>query len=243
MFATRSHEEHASFDGATCRAAVAGDPQSRPSPCSMCECPLVGRLGKTRTFEAGEIVFWEGDRADRYFLIVSGVLRGCRLLSDGRRQINRFVFAGDLMAHSSTANYPYTAEAVTPVTLISLPRAALSDQAEEAACLRRLVVQSILSELHATQDQVLVLGRMTATERVLHFLMSLANRTGAEGAEAIELPMSRADIADFLGLTIETVSRVLSRFKREGKITMLGHNRIVFKDPKTLAPPSEELAA
>lgn len=211
----------------------------------MSECPLLRRLGKTRTFEAGEIVFWEGDKADKYFLVANGVLRGCKLMSDGRRQISRFVFAGDLMAHSSTAQYPYTAEAVTPVTLLALPRTAFDDQAEESACLRRLIHQSLLGELHDTQDQVLLLGRMTATERVFHFLRSLAERTSAEAgpADAIELPMSRADIADFLGLTIETVSRVLSRFKREGKITMLGHNRIIFRNRDDLTPPSEGMAA
>lgn len=233
------------YDTKHCPAQNCPEPVCRPATCSMAECPLLKPLGKIKSYDSGDIVFWEGDDANRYYLVVSGVLRGCKLLSDGRRQISRFVFPGDLMAYSGTEQFPYSAEAVTPVTLLAIPRPGFDSTTEENSCLQRLVTKALLNELHDTQDQVLLLGRMTATERVLHFLAALARRT-TEDSDAdgiVEIPMSRADIADFLGLTIETVSRVLSRFKREGKISMIGHNRIVLNEPEAFAVLSQELAA
>ena len=233
------------YDTRHCPAEGCPGPDCRPATCNMVECPLLKRLGKTKAYEPGDIVFWEGDEADRYYLVISGVLRGCKLLSDGRRQISRFVFPGDLMAYSGTEAFPYSAEAVTPVTVLAIPRPGFDTTTEENACLQRLVTKSLLDELRDTQDQVLLLGRMTAAERVSHFLAALARRTPAPGGAdgVVELPMSRADIADFLGLTIETVSRVLSRFKRDGKISMIGHNRIVLNELAALADSSGELAA
>ena len=180
-------------------------------------CPAIQEIGTPKTFASGETIFWEDDHANFYFLIESGVARGCRILPDGRRQICRFIFPGDLIAHSQTERYPYTAEAITPVSAIAVPRTPLQQKTESKACLRKILTQSVLAELRESQDQILVLGRMTAVERVSHFFYLLAERTGTDPSQPIIIPMNRTDIADYLGLTLETVSRVIqpSKARRE----------------------------
>lgn len=211
--------------------------------CSPDNCPVVNQLGTAKTFKSGETLFWEDDIADSYFLIESGVARGCRILSDGRRQICRFIFPGDLIAHSDRDTYPYIAEAITPVTARQIPRHQLDQAEHDTECVRKLVMNSVLAELHESQDQILVLGRMTALERVAHFLCALAKRSGANVREPVILPMSRVDIADYLGLTLETVSRVMSRLKREGKIKMISANRISVPNASTLVETCNRSAA
>ena len=215
------------------------------STCSLAICPLLEQLGQSRSFSPNSVVFFEGDTAEHYFLIKSGVLRGCKLLEDGRRQINRFIFAGDLIGYSINPHYTCTVEAVTPVKLISLRRSLVESAAEETPCLHRAIMSAVLSELDEMQDQLVTLGRMNAEERVARFLSLLAARSASpsEGLNQIEIPMCRNDIADYLGLTIETVSRVLSRLKAEGKIAMPSCNRIVLLDVGSLNPEQSVIAA
>ena len=215
-------------EGVACRSEICIKPDDcEPGPCSIARCPILHDVGRTAQFKADETLFWEGDRADHVYLVVDGIVRTCRFFADGRRQIVRFAFPGDLMANTNTESYRCTAEAVTPLTVLALPRSAFNEQIEGLACLRRLVTDKILSELDERRSQVLLLGRMNAAERVAQFLVMLADHGDGEPADPIELPMSRADMADYLGLTVETVSRVLSRFKREGKIRMPSQNTII----------------
>lgn len=218
--------------------------------CSLAGCPLLDELGVRKSYSPNSVVFFEGDEADHYFLITEGVLRGCKLLEDGRRQINRFIFAGDLIGYSINPQYTFTVEAVTPVSLIALRRTSVENTAEGMPCLHSAIMQAVLSELDEMQDQLVTLGRMNAEERVARFLSLLAARSAALPAGSaqieipqIEIPMCRNDIADYLGLTIETVSRVLSRLKGEGKIAMPSCNRIVLKDLKSLELDPGEIAA
>ena len=206
-------------------------------------CPVIEKVGTPKSFRSGDPIFWEDDHAVSYYLIESGVGRGCRILPDGRRQICRFIFPGDLIAHSRTDKYPYTAEAITPVTAIVISRMHLQKEAESMACMRKLIMDSLLAELRESQDQILVLGRMTAVERVSHFLYLLAERTGTDPSQPIIIPMNRTDIADYLGLTLETVSRVIGRLKREGKIRLISANRIAVHSPSLLECDLENAAA
>ncbi len=208
--------------------------------CTSMHCPVLRQLGTLKVYNHNETIFWESDKAASFFLIKSGVVRECRMLSDGRRQISRFIFPGDLFAHTDNGNYSNTAEAVTPVSVLVIPRPQLEQSLESTPCLRRLFLKNLQQELHQTQDQVLVLGRMSAVERVSHFLTSLADITGAN---PLELPMTRVDIADYLGLTLETVSRVISRLKREGKIELLDTNKILLSAPLKLSANSQHVAA
>jgi len=208
--------------------------------CSSRHCPILKDLGTLKSFRLNETMFWESDDATSYFMIKSGVVRGYRMLDDGRRQICRFVFPYDLVAHAFHCNYSYTAEAVMPVTALVIPRAGLDHCFDEIPCLRKLFLESLLEEMHQMQGQLLVLGRMSALERVAHFLYSLAKRTGAN---PLVLPMTRVDIADYLGLTLETVSRVTSRLKREGKIELLNTNEILISSPQGLSQDCHHIAA
>ncbi len=211
--------------------------------CGPGSCAILNQIGIKKVYQPGENIFWEDDEAEFYFLVKTGVVRGCRLLSDGRRQISRFIFSGDLIAHSSNGHYAYTAEAVTPVTVVVIPRCRLDQQVGQIECLRNLFTQSILDELQEAQEQVLVLGKMTATERVAHFLLNLAKHTPGGPDRPIEIPMTRSDIADHLGLTIETVSRVIGRLKRDGKIALLSTNRVSVPNPTRLSEPLDCTAA
>ncbi len=165
----------------------------------------------------GRTMFWEGDEAKDVFLIDAGALRLCRGLSDGRRAIVGFMLPGEILGLAAGAVYPYSAEAIDEVKLRRMPRRRLIDDMDRDATLRPQAFMAISNELTRAQDQILLLGRKTADERVASFLLSMAERTGAAARE-ISLPMTRLDMADYLGLTIETVSRVLTRLQREGLI-------------------------
>ncbi len=206
-------------------------------------CPAIEEVGTPKTFGAGDTIFWEDDHASSYFIIESGVGRGCRILPDGRRQICRFVFPGDLIAHSDTGRYPYTVEAITPITAMVVPRVQFQHILERMDCIRKLLMDSMLAELRESQDQVLVLGRMTAVERVSHFFYTLATRTQTDPSQPLIIPMNRTDIADYLGLTLETVSRVIGRLKREGKIRLISANRIAIHSPSLLSCEEKNEAA
>jgi CRP/FNR family transcriptional regulator len=186
------------------------------------------------TFAAGQAVFWEGDPSTHAFQIAEGCLRAYRILPDGRRAVTAFIFAGEVLGVSFQGPYLYTAQAVTPVRLrrISLSRL---HEARESPALGRLLLTRIYEEIRSAHNLITLLGQLSAEERVANFLVSTARRTAQdEGPVVIELPMSRRDIADYLGLTIETVCRALSKFKRRGLIALEGRNRVVLRRMESL---------
>ena len=198
----------------------------REGVCTAGNCSMLQEPGKTKSFAPGDVLFWDGDTKNYIYLIQSGTVRCSKILSDGRRQICRFVFGSGLLEYSREEAHEYTAEALTPVRAIAIPRVALEQAMATSNCLSRLILQVILDELHDSRLQSLALGRLSAPERVAQFLHILSQHLPADDDGAIELPMSRLDIADYLGLTIETVSRVISRMKREGQIRLFGPNRV-----------------
>ncbi len=225
------------------RSGKCGHADCNPSACTIDRCPLLKEIGLTQHLAARDTLFWQDDVADHLYLVKEGIARTCRLSADGRRQINRIAFPGDLIAVTGTDRYPYSAEAVTPLTVIAFHRGNFNRQVDQVSCLRQLVRDTVLKELDAVQDQIMLLGQKTATERVAHVLALLARHMNNDPSEPIELPLSRTDIADYLGLTVETVSRTLSRFKREGKIRMLSQRRIVVPDFDQLSDDALELAS
>jgi CRP/FNR family transcriptional regulator, anaerobic regulatory protein len=180
-------------------------------------------------FAAGEGVFWEGDAASDIFQISEGCLRLYRMLPDGRRAIMGFRFAGEMLGLSCEGTYGYTAEAVTPVRLRRLSRARLRAMSEGAGLLQSQLLTKVFEEIRAAQQHIIVLGQLGAEERAAHFLVSAARRTGVDRKRpvVIELPMTRQDIADYLGLTIETVCRVMSKLKRDGLVKLEGRHRMI----------------
>lgn len=178
---------------------------------------------------AGRMIFQECDDAVAAFTVTSGVVKQYKLLSDGRRQIIGFHFAGDLIGLPRGATYPATAEAVTDVTLCRFPRKRLSALMDDYPALEKRLLAKVRDELQTAQEQMLLLGRKTAQERIATFLLHLSDRAAPGCLDAdgrLTLHMSRGDIADYLGLTTETVSRCFTRLRKAGVIQVDAHGHI-----------------
>lgn len=178
--------------------------------------------------QAGAGLFWEGDPAGHVFQVIEGTLRLFRLLADGRRIITGFVCPGDLIGVSLRDRYLYSAEAVTDVRLRRFSRTRFDGEIERSPALRTEVFAWLCDEMAAAQDQMVLLGRKNAEERVCSFLLLVARRMrrGEPLSRRFEIPMSRLDMADYLGLTIETVSRTMSRLTAQGVIAARGRHGI-----------------
>jgi CRP/FNR family transcriptional regulator, anaerobic regulatory protein len=186
----------------------------------------------------GATLFAEGDDADSVYEVVHGMLRLYKLLSDGRRLITGFLSAGHLLGLASEGVCVFTAEAITEVTLCRYKRPAFERLIDEVPGFARRLLTITSDELRAAQDRMLLLGRKSASEKVASFILLMADRQGRSGVEVVDVPMTRNDIADYLGLTIETVSRTLSKLRQDGLIA-LTPARIEICDRDEL----EELAA
>lgn len=159
-------------------------------------------------------IFGEGEPADHVYKVVSGAVRGLRLLSDGRRQICEFYLPGDVFGVEPGGDHLMTAEALKDTVLVVARRSTVGRE-DDGPDVRELWSLA-MTQLRRSHDHVLTLGRRSASERVANFLLDLAERIG--DGEHLELPMSRQDIADYLGLTIETVSRTLTQLQSSGLI-------------------------
>lgn len=168
---------------------------------------LMRRLGVRMAYAKDEEIFGQGEEADRVHMVLTGVARTARFLSDGRRQIGGFYYPGDLVDVGSGAVHRFSAEAVCPSTLRVLRRSALSAAALDA---KRAIWEATRRELERAQEHLLLLGRKTACERVASFLLELAP---IEPGGAMTVQMGRQDMADYLGLTIETVSRMITQLQ------------------------------
>ena len=165
-------------------------------------------------------IFREGDPSDHVYSVSGGAVKLYKLMSDGRRQIIGFLFSGDMFGLGLDGGYVYTAETVTPTQLCRFTHRKLDSLMSEIPRLERKLFSVTVKDLVAAQEQMLLLGRKTAKEKVATFLLRLSRRAVLQGhsSSPIALPMSRADIADYLGLTIETVSRTFTQLKKEGII-------------------------
>lgn len=170
---------------------------------------------------AGALVFDEGDEATHLYQISAGVVQEYKMLPDGRRIITAFHYPGDLVGMTFGPYRPSAAEAVTDVVLRSFSRRTLADFNERLPGFGRGLLYHLSNELSNVQGRLLLLGRKTALERVASFLIELSERAARHGESPTHLwiPMRREAIADHLGLTLETVSRVFSKLRREGLIS------------------------
>lgn len=188
-------------------------------------------------FEPGTAVFWEGDEAAHVFEVVSGVLRIYKILSDGRRVITGFMYPGDLIGVSLKERYLYTAEAVTRIQVRRFARQRFQEEINRSPELRPQLFARLCDEMAAAQDQMVLLARKSAEERVCSFLLHIARRLDGEAASltVVEIPMTRLDMADYLGLTIETVSRIMTRLTSRGVIAPSGRHAVVLRKKEKLA--------
>lgn len=195
------------------------------------------KLIRIVNIEPGHTVIEEGAAAEYLFNVVTGSLRIFRLLADGRRQITGFLFPGDFLGLVFNDRHVYGAEAVQATTLCQFSRRGLVDLLPEIPPLEHRLLQDATNELTAAQDQILLLGRKTAKERVASFLQLLEHRAGNADKDkvVVDIPMTRADIADYLGLTTETVSRTLTSLKNAKIIQLTEPTRIEILRPGEIA--------
>jgi CRP/FNR family transcriptional regulator, nitrogen fixation regulation protein len=194
---------------------------------------IAPELGTARTFAKDEEIFAEGERTGYFYKVVSGAVRTFKLLSDGRRQIDAFHLPGDIFGMETGNEHRFSAEALGEATIIAYRRCSLEVLSSRDQVFANQVITSMMRSLERAQDHMLLLGRKHALEKIATFLLVFSKRLTEDGH--VDLPMSRIDIADHLGLTIETVSRSLTQLERQGVIELPAHRRsIVLRDKAAL---------
>jgi CRP/FNR family transcriptional regulator, nitrogen fixation regulation protein len=181
---------------------------------------LLEQFGSTMGVQREHEIHGQGDAADYCWRILSGCVRTVKLMEDGRRQVADFLFAGDLLGLDDLGTHDFAAEAVTDVTLRRYPRRMVEALADSHAALARRLRALALTNLRNAHERMIMLGRKTAVEKIASFVLEMDRRGAAPGRKLTELPMSRTDVADHLGLTVETVCRVLAQLKRDGMVTL-----------------------
>lgn len=182
---------------------------SREQPRSATLSEAMDRLGVRMAFAKDEEVYAQDEPAELMYRVVSGMVRTTRLMSDGRRQVGEFYAPGQLFGLEAGPMHRYSAEALCDSLVQVVRRGVLRANIGEGE-LERAIWETTRRELERAQDHLMVLGRKTACERVASFLMTLAQDGGSD---SVDLPMGRQDMADYLGLTIETVSRMLTQLQ------------------------------
>lgn len=191
-------------------------------------------LGIVIHLNAQGTLFREGDPATQVYRIVSGMVRLYRLSPGGRRQIVRFAAPGDVLALADGGTHSVTAEAVNDAAVIAYRRTHLTTLCDGQPALKDFLADSLRRDLQAAEAHVILLGRLGAVERIALFLLEHADAGGR-----VQLPMGRQDMADYLGLTIETVSRSLSALRRDGIIEISGRHGIAIRDRAAIARAAE----
>ncbi len=208
-----------------------------PSVCGALDDGELGNFSASavsRQFAAGDTVFFEGDPADNLYNLVSGCVRLSKLLPDGRRQVTGFLFPGNFLGLAYVNSYAFTAEAITNVSVCQFSRGRFQRNLGDFPALEKRLLAMASNELAAAQDQILLLGRKSAKEKVVSFLLNLMRQRSNEDANTVALPMTRNDIADYIGLTTETVSRTISRLTDEGLIALRTPHEVVLVDLEKL---------
>jgi CRP/FNR family nitrogen fixation transcriptional regulator len=190
------------------------------------------RPGVRMTYARDEEIYGEGEPAEFVYRVLSGAVRTYRVLSDGRRQVCDFVLPGEYFGVETSPDHRTTAEALGETAVLAIRRSALSDLARRDIEIAGELWMMSARRLERSQDHILMLGRKNASERVAGFLIDFAGRV--EAHDDFELPMSRQDIADYLGLTIETVSRTFSQFEHLGLLKAHNSRRIHLSDRHAL---------
>jgi CRP/FNR family transcriptional regulator, anaerobic regulatory protein len=220
--------------------------------CGALTRPEIERLNAIahhKRLPPGQVILADNEQPNYFANIISGVVKLTKSLEDGREQIVGLQFATDFLGRPYRARSPYRAEAVTDVHLCTYDRPRFEKLASEWPEFQRRLFSHTLDELDAAQEWMLLLGRKTAEERVASFLLMVANRMKSVGcnqheqdAISFDLPLTRAEIADFLGLTIETVSRQFTRLKLAKILTLEASRSISIRDMNRLRAVSAHSA-
>ncbi len=205
------------------------------------EIGLLNGIGRRRQLEAGEQLMWEGDEAVLVANVIDGVLKLASHSADGGEQILGLAYPSDFLGRPFGETAPYGVEALTEAQICVFERKDFDRFARDHPRLEHKLLERTLTELDRSRRWMMLLGRMNAGQKVASFLLELTDRLGKAGAGGesfVTLPLSRQQMADVLGLTIETVSRQLSRLRSAGLIDTPSRREIVLRDRRQL----EELA-
>lgn len=188
------------------------------------------------TLEPREAIFHQGDPARYVYTLTEGMARLTRVLPDGRQAVIGFRFPGDILGFTPSQEHAFGAEMLTRGNVCRLDRRRLEQLFRRYPAMERRFLDLCVQELAASQDHILALGRFSAEERVAAFLVSLAEAQERRGhaGPVFDLPATRADMGEFLGLTLETVSRAVSAFRKRGWIRLHGHSGIELVDRAAL---------
>jgi CRP/FNR family transcriptional regulator len=205
-----------------------GQAASSPGHGGADELTVLDRIGTALAVPENQTIFSEGEPINHAYKIVRGVVRLCKHLPDGRRQIAQFLFPGDYFSFITIGDHGFSAEAVVDLSLLSFSQERIERLCRDNPGLRNRLFKMLSQRVHDIQNHLTIVGRQTAKERVAGFLLLLASRSGS--GRSIDIPMNRQDIADYLSLTMETVSRTLSSLKSAGIIAVLDQHRLELRD-------------
>ena len=206
-------------------------PAINPTPKQNLDSPLE-MMGSQMRFGRNVEIYGEGEPAEYLYKVVSGAVRTYKVLADGRRQIGAFYLPGDIFGLEASDDHTFSAEAVSDSQVLVIKRSAVMDLAARDSIVAQQLWTVTGRELQRAQDHVMLLIK-SAQERVAGFLVEMAKR--APGASTIQLAMSRQDIADYLGLTIETISRTLTQFEKSSAIALPTSRQIEIRNRAALA--------
>jgi CRP/FNR family transcriptional regulator, anaerobic regulatory protein len=223
---------------------LTGEPIGQPcSECSIRQlsvCAALDRaelrelahLGRQVCFRPSETVFAQEELTTFFYNLLEGVMRLYKLLADGRRQIIGFALPGDFLGLAASSRHNFSADAIGAVELCQFSRSGFAKFSQNKPDLLRRINELAVKELGQAQNHIVLLGRRSAEEKVATFLVGWRSRMAelSGPSHTVPLPMSRQDIADYLGLTIETVSRTFTKFERDGVIQIV-HGGIRILDP------------
>jgi len=211
--------------------------------CARCEPAELDQLEQIkyyRNYEAGQPIYWAGDEMGFVASVVRGVAALTQTMQDGRTQVVGLLMPSDFLGRPGRATSPYNVTAVSDLTMCCFRRKAFESLIVSVPHIAQRLLDMSLDELDAAREWMLILGRKTAREKIASLLTILARREAAlgiavvKGPITIELPLAREAMADYLGLTLETVSRQVSALKSEGIVVLEGKRRIVVPDIRKL---------
>jgi CRP/FNR family nitrogen fixation transcriptional regulator len=224
------------ISAATPRTAPLFSARPAPSPLPDAFAAVASQSGAVATefnYAKDEEIYGEGEPASYVYQVISGAVRTYKLLNDGRRQIGAFHLAGDVFGLEPGSMHRLSAEAITDTTVRLVKRRCLEAAAETNARVAHGLWTMTSRDLRHAEDHMLLLGRKTAMEKVANFLLEMDGRLTRAGMMA--LPMCRRDIGDYLGLTLETVSRTLSQLSDQGILVISSARQIVLRNRQRLA--------
>jgi CRP/FNR family transcriptional regulator len=207
--------------------------------CARCETDELARLEQIkyyRSYQSGQTIVWSGDRMDFVASVVSGIATLTQTMEDGRRQMVGLLLPSDFVGRPGRATAAYDVTATTDVVMCCFRKKPFEEMMGQTPHVAQRLLEMTLDELDSAREWMLLLGRKTAREKIASLISIIARRDAslhlrrAKGALNVDLPLTREEMADYLGLTLETVSRQISALKRDGVIHLEGKRHIVIPD-------------